>query len=328
MKNKKTAIIFGVTGQDGSLLAELLLEKDYRVVGQTRSSAKTGYGNLERLGILSRIEMVLISKPDTESIVDLFDSIQPCEVYNLSGQSSIGLSFSLPVETFNSQTIFTIFILEALRQVEKPFKFFNAGSGDCYGDTSNGIASESTAFLPSNPYAVAKVASFWSVANYRESYKIFACTGILFNHESALRPVKFVTRKIISTVVKIYLGADEQLHLGDLSIKRDWGFAPEYVEAMWRMLQQDHPLDLIISSGKSHTLQEFVSLAFKSVGLEWKKYVVIEGVNLRPSDARENHGSPIEAKRVLNWESSYNIGKLVDRLIKDEINYQRANIKT
>jgi GDPmannose 4,6-dehydratase len=149
----------------------------------------------------------------------------------------------------------------------------------------------------------------------------------LFNHESALRPVKFVTRKIISAAVRISLGADELLYLGDLSIKRDWGFAPEYVEAMWRMLQQDRPLDLIISTGESHTLQDFVALSFKSVGLEWKKYVVTEGVELRPSDARENHGSPSEAKMILDWESSYNIDELVERLIKDEIDYQGANIK-
>ena len=326
MKNKKTAIIFGITGQDGSLLADLLLKKGYKVVGQTRLKTKTNCDNLERLGILSRIEIISISKPDIVSMVSLFDSIQPCEVYNLSGQSSIGMSFSLPVETFNSQAIFTIILLEALRKVEKPFKFFNAGSGDCYGDTSNGAANENTPFLPSNPYAVAKIASFWSVANYRESYKIFACTGILFNHESVHRTVKFVTRKIISAAVRISLGSDELLYLGDLSIKRDWGFAPEYVEAMWRMLQQNRPLDLIISTVESHTLQDFVALSFKSVGLEWKKYVIAEDVELRPSDARENHGNPSKAKMILDWESSYNIDELVERLIKDEIDYQGAKI--
>lgn len=319
MKNKKTAIIFGITGQDGSLLADLLLKKGYRVVGQTRLKTKANCNNLERLGILSRVEIISIQKPNIVSMTRLFDSVRPCEVYNLSGQSSIGLSFSLPVETFNSQAIFTIILLEALRQVEKPFRLFNAGSGDCYGETYGLGASENNEFLPSNPYALSKVAAYWSSKIYRDSYGLHSCTGMLFNHESQLRPDKFVTKKIVKAACRIAKGSDEILKLGNLNIRRDWGSAVEYVEVMWRVLQYEYPDDYVIATGESNSLEDFVSITFKSLGLNYMEHVEIDHGLLRPADIKNSYGDARKAQLVLGWKAKLKMKDVIESMISFEV---------
>jgi len=236
----KRAFICGISGQDGAYLAQLLLNRGYRVAGSSRDAQISPFANLHRLNLRQEVEVESVALTDFRSVLQALIKVAPDEVYNLAGQSSVGLSFQQPVETMESIGIGTLNLLEAIRFLGKPIKFYNACSGECFGDIPQ-AANETTPFRPRGPYAVAKAAAFWEVANYREAYQIFACSGILFNHESPLRPARFVTKKIIGAACRIARGSREKLSLGNITIRRDWGWAPEYVEAMWLMLQQGQP---------------------------------------------------------------------------------------
>ena len=312
----KTALICGISGQDGSYLAQLLLQKGYQVHGTARDAQVTNFPNLLTLGIKEQISCHSMALNDFRSVLQVLAKVQADEIYNLAGQSSVGLSFEQPVETLESISVGTLNLLEAIRFLDRPVRLYSAGSSECFGNTDGQPADESTPFRPRSPYAVAKATAFWEVANYREAYNLFACTGILFNHESPLRPERFVTQKIIQAAKRIAAGSTEKLHLGNISIARDWGWAPEYVEAMWRILQQDRPEDFVVATGETHTLEEFVAEAFNCVGLDWRDHVVTDQSLLRPSEIMVSCGNPAKAKKVLGWQATYGIKKIV-KLMKD-----------
>jgi GDPmannose 4,6-dehydratase len=299
----KNAVIFGVSGQDGAFLAKLLLEKNYRVTGVSRDISTASFDNLDRLNIRDNIELVSSSLADFTNVLTVINDIKPDEIYNLAGQSSVALSFDEPFETFESISVATLNLLEAIRILKIPVKLYNAGSGDCFGNMDGQTATENTPFRPRSPYGVAKAAAFWQIANYREVYGIFACTGISFNHESCLRPEQFVTRKIVKTACRIAKGKCKELLLGNISIERDWGWAPEYVIAMWMMLQQEKPDDYIIATGTTVSLEEFIATVFQRLNLDWKKYVKTDTRFLRPADIRTICANPEKAEKKLNWKA-------------------------
>lgn len=315
MKNQNTALICGISGQDGAYLAQFLLSKGYRVIGTSRDAQMGYFNNLKRLGIFGKIELRSMASNDFRSVFQVIKQANPDEIYNLAGQSSVGLSFDQPVETHESIIVGTLNILEGIRLLNQKIRFYNASSGECFGDTGGVIATEETPFKPRSPYAVAKAAAFWQVANYRESYGLLACSGILFNHESPLRPERFVTQKIIKSAKKILLDSSTRLKLGRIDISRDWGWAPEYVQAMWLMLQQERSRDLIIATGKSNTLEQFVSTTFAKLNLDWKDHVDLDESLIRPSDILMSCGSPKMAKEVLGWESHTTLEKIIDFMI-------------
>lgn len=304
----KRALICGISGQDGAYLSQLLLEKDYEVHGTARDAQMAIFGNLARLGIKQRVSFHSMALNDFRSVLQVLAKVRPDEIYNLAGQSSVGLSFEQPVETLESISVGTLNLLEAMRFIDQPTKLYNAGSSECFGNTGGQPADETTPFRPRSPYAVAKATAFWEVANYREAYRLFACTGILFNHESPLRPERFVTGKIVKAACRIASGSDEKLHLGNISIARDWGWAPEYVEAMWRMLQHDRADDYVIATGETNTLEDFIAEAFRCVGLDWRKYVISDSALLRPSEIMVSRGIPgrrsryLAGKRGVQWK--------------------------
>jgi GDPmannose 4,6-dehydratase len=312
------ALIIGVSGQDGAYLAELLLGKGYEVFGTSRDANLATFGNLARLGIRERVRTLSVAPNDFRSALTALVQVEPDEVYNLSGQSSVGLSFDQPVETMESISIATLNILEAIRFTRRKVRFYNAGSGECFGDTRGRAADEETPFRPRSPYAVAKAAAHFEVANYREAYGLFACSGILFNHESPLRPERFVTRKIVAAACRIAAGSRERLRLGNTRVKRDWGWAPEYVDAMWRMLQQDHPDDFVVATGETRSLEEFVDVAFGAVGLDWREHVDADPALFRPTDLEANHANPAKAARVLGWRATVRMEEAVRRMIAAE----------
>lgn len=314
----KKALICGISGQDGAYLSKLLLSKGYEVYGTSRDAQMSSFKNLKYLDIYNSISFESMSLNDFRSVLQVLIKIEPDEVYNLAGQSSVGLSFEQPVETLESISVGTLNLLEAIRFTGKEIKFYNAGSSECFGDIGENAADENTPFRPRSPYAVAKSAAFWEVANYREAYGLFACSGILFNHESHLRPERFVTRKIISSACKIAAGKQTELHLGNISIKRDWGWAPEYVDAMWRMLQQNQPDDFVIATGESHSLQEFVEAAFRELKLDWQEFVVADSSLLRPTDLAVSKANPSKAMNILNWQAKNKMKDVVSLMIEEE----------
>lgn len=301
---KRTALICGVSGQDGSYLAELLLKKGYEVFGTSRDAQGSSFSNLRKLGISDRIKYISMVPEDFRSVLVALRKSKPDEIYYLAGQSSVGLSFEQPAETIQSITIGTLNILEGCRMMDKNIKIYHAGSGECFGDTNGDTATEKTPFHPMSPYAVAKTSAYWLVNNYRDAYGLFACTGILFNHESPLRPERFVTQKIIYSVKRIAQGGKDKLSLGRLDISRDWGWAPEYVEAMWLMLQQDNPQDFVIATGTTITLEEFVKTAFDQAGLNWRNHVIQDPSLLRPADLAIGRADPSKAFNELGWKAS------------------------
>jgi GDPmannose 4,6-dehydratase len=313
----KTALILGVSGQDGAYLAKLLLEKGYRVVGSSRDAQMSSFANLTKLGIKDQVQTESVSSTDFRSVLQVLKKAEPDEIYNLAGQSSVGLSFSQPMETYESISVGTLNLLEAIRMLEMPVKFYNAGSSECFGNTDGERATEETPFRPRSPYAVAKAAAFWQLANYREAYDIFACSGLLFNHESPLRPERFVTQKIVREACQIKAGLKEKMNLGNISVKRDWGWAPEYVEAMWLMLQQDKADDYIIATGHTYSLEDTVETVFSSLDLSWKDYVVLNPDLLRPTDIKISLADPSKAERELGWKASYTM-KEVAAMMVDE----------
>lgn len=297
----KTALITGISGQDGAYLAKLLLNKGYAIHGTARDAQMANFANLHRLGIFDKITYHSMALNDFRSVLQVLAKVKPDEIYNLAGQSSVGLSFDQPVETLESISVGTLNLLEAIRFMDFSVKLYSAGSSESFGNTDGMAADEETPFRPRSPYAVAKATAFWEIANYREAYNLYACTGILFNHESPLRPERFVTQKIIRSAIRIANGSKEKLHLGNISIARDWGWAPEYVEAMWRILQQEKPEDFVIATGETNTLEEFVAAAFNYVGLDWRKHVISDSTLLRPSEIMISRGNPAKAKKKLNW---------------------------
>ncbi len=248
----------------------------------------------------------------------MVERVRPQELYNLAGQTSVGLSFSLPVETFESISVGTLNVLECMRMLKLGIKFYNAGSSEAFGNTPDG-AQEDTLFQPRSPYATAKAAAHYSVANYREAYQLFCCTGILFNHESPLRPSRFVTKKIVSTAARIKKGSSEKLELGRIDIKRDWGWAPEYVEAMWLMLQQNHPDDYVIATGVSTSLQDYVSQVFECLGLNWRDFVTISPGLKRPSDIDISFGHAAKAEKILGWKPKVQLPEIISRMVEAEL---------
>lgn len=315
----KKALICGVSGQDGAYLAQLLLKKSYQVYGTSRDAQISTFNNLARLGILAEVELYSMSLNDFRSVLQVLKKVQPDEIYNLAGQSSVSLSFDQPVETLESISVGTLNLLEAIRFTDSPIKLYNAGSSECFGDIGDNLATEYTPFRPRSPYAVAKAAAFWQVANYREAYGLFACSGILFNHESPLRPERFVTQKIISTLCRIVQGSSEKLHLGNIDIIRDWGWAEEYVKAMYLMLQQDQADDYVIATGESYSLREFIATAFATVGLDWQDYVLSDASLLRPTELMISRGDPSKARKKLPWSAAYKMPDIVKMMIKAKI---------
>jgi GDPmannose 4,6-dehydratase len=313
------ALICGISGQDGTYLADLLLKKGYSVVGTSRDAQTTTFPNLSRFGIVDQVQLESMATHDFRSVLQLVRKVEPDEIYNLSGQSSVGLSFSQPVETLDSIIAGTLNILEGIRFLGRPIRFYNAGSGECYGDTDSRGAAEESAFRPRSPYAVSKAATYWLVANYREAYHLHASTGILFNHESPFRPQRFVTRKIINTACRIARGSREKLTLGNIDIRRDWGWAPEYVDAMWRMLQLDAPDDFVIATGTSNSLQEFVKEAFDELDLDWREHTVLSEVFHRPTDISHGKGDATKAERVLGWKATKHMKDVIAMMVSAEL---------
>jgi len=316
---KKCALISGVSGQDGAYLAKFLLEKGYRVVGTSRDVSSRNFEKLERLGIRDKVSLRSMVLGDFRSVLTTLTDECPDEIYNLAGQSSVGLSFEQPVETMESIANACLNLLESIRFLGTGAKLYNAGSSECFGDTGQTHADEMTAFRPRSPYAVAKAAGHWAVSNYREAYSLFACNGILFNHESPLRPDRFVTKKIVSGAYAVKQGRMSSLTLGNLDISRDWGFAPEYVEAMWGMLQLEHAQDFVIATGQTNSLKDFVMEAFKSVDLDWKDHVVISETLKRPSEIMYSSADPSKAKEQLGWTARKTMRDVVHIMVKDEM---------
>ncbi len=312
----KSALIFGITGQDGAYLAALLLGKGYRVFGTSRDAELSSFRNLDALGIRDRIGYLSASPMDFRSVLQSIIKVDPDEIYNLSGQSSVGLSFNQPGETLDSITAATMNFMEILRMLERPIRYYNAGSSECFGDLGDHTANELTAFRPRSPYAVAKAAAHWQISVYREAYGIYACSGLLFNHESPFRAERFVTQKIVSGAAKISAGRQDKLVLGDLSIRRDWGWAPEYVEAMWRMLQLDEPRDIVIATGESHTLEEFVAEAFSYFDLDWRDYVETDPELFRTSEIRSSAGDATLARNLLDWSADKKMKEVVREMAR------------
>jgi GDPmannose 4,6-dehydratase len=305
------ALILGVAGQDGCYLARLLLQKDYEVVGTSRDAMAASFANLDRLGIRQDVQTASTAINDFRSVLTAIQKHRPDEIYNLAGQTSVGLSFEQPVETMESIAEGTLNVLEAIRFVDRPIRFYNAGSGECFGETGDTPADEQTALWPRSPYAVAKSSAYWLVRNYRESHGLHGCTGILFNHESPLRPERFVTQKIVRAAARISAGNKAKLHLGNMGIKRDWGWAPEYVEAMWLIVQQQQPDDFLIATGRSESLEYFTAQAFAHYGLDWSEHVTIEKDLFRPSDIGISSGNPAKAKEVLGWSARTDVDGVI-----------------
>jgi len=316
----KKALITGITGQDGSYLTEFLLEKGYRVWGIVRRSSSFHTGRIEHLYKDPHenpwLRLIYGDLTDGGSLSTIVNEIKPDEVYNLGAQSHVRVSFDTPIYTVNTDALGTLRLLEALRRMKKPPKFYQASSSEMYGKVVEVPQTESTPFYPRSPYGCAKVYSFWQTVNYREAYGLFACNGILFNHESPRRGETFVTRKITRAAARIRLGLQDKLYLGNLDAKRDWGFAGDFVEAMWLMLQQDEPDDYVIATGENHSVREFLDEVFDYLDLDWQKYVEIDQRYYRPTEVDVLLGDPSKAKNVLNWEPKVRFKELA-RMMTD-----------
>jgi GDPmannose 4,6-dehydratase len=314
----KKALIIGVSGQDGAYLAKHLLGLGYEVYGTSRDHEVGSFANLVRLGIKDRVKLASMVTSDFRSVLTVLQRADADEIYNLAGQTSVGMSFEYPMETFDSILIGTMNLLECIRILKKPVRFYNAGSSEVYGNTEV-AATEATPFNPRSPYATAKAAAHYAVANYREAYGLYACTGILFNHESPLRPERFVTSKIIATARRIAAGSEEKLCLGRMDIHRDWGWASDYVGAMWKLLQQKQPEDFVIATGEMRSLEDFTAEAFANFGLEWKQHTVSDAALFRPTDIVRSCGDSGKARAKLGWEPAHKFKDVVKRLAENSI---------
>jgi len=313
---KKTALICGISGQDGAYLTNFLLEKNYKVIGTSRDSSITPFINLEKFNLKNKVKLETMILDNYQSVEKIIEKYSPSEIYNLAGQTSVANSFILPLETMQSISAGVLNLLEAVRHINKKIKVYNSGSGDCFGETAI-PADENHPFRPKSPYGIAKAASIFQTKNYREAYDLFCCSGILFNHESPLRPSRFVTKKIIEAARNIKNGSKEKLTLGNIKITRDWGFAGDYVESMWKMLQMDKPEDYVIATGTSHTLENFVKKVFEKFNLYYKKYLTIDKSLYRPLDIHVSKANPKKANKQLHWQSKHTIDDLIDLIIKN-----------
>jgi GDPmannose 4,6-dehydratase len=316
----KKAIITGITGQDGSYLAEWLLEQGYEVHGVVRRSSTE---NFERIAHLSgRIQLHQADLLDQLSLIDVLRRVKPVEVYNLAAMSFVPTSWQQPVLTGEFTAIGVTRVLEAIRLLDpQGIRFYQASSSEMFGKVRETPQSEATPFYPRSPYGVAKVYGHYITVNYRESYGMFACSGILFNHESPRRGLEFVTRKVTNTVARIKLGLANELRLGNLEARRDWGFAGDYVEAMWRMLQHDRPDDFVIATGETHTVRELVETAFAQVDLDWQKYVVQDPALVRPAEVDLLIGDASKARRELGWRPRVNFAELIRRMVESDLEH-------
>jgi GDPmannose 4,6-dehydratase len=313
----KRALITGISGQDGAYLAKHLLDLDYDVWGTSRDAQVSPFQNLHRLAIRDQVRLESLAVNDFRSVLQVLAKVKPDEVYNLGGQTSVSLSFQQPVETLESISISTLNFLECIRFIGQPIRFYNAGSSECFGDLNGAPANELTPFRPRSPYAVAKSTAYWQVANYREAYGLYACSGILFNHESPLRPERFVTKKIALAAARIAHGLQNELALGNTEVWRDWGWAPEYVEAMHAMLQRDEPEDFVIATGLSCSLHEFVEVAFRHVGLDPCRHVKVDRGLFRPTEIEIGRGDASKAASVLKWQAKTKMPDVAKRLVDE-----------
>jgi GDPmannose 4,6-dehydratase len=320
----KKALITGITGQDGAYLSMELLDKGYKVYGIVRDVTVSNLANLKFLGIEDRIELISANLLDLSNVIRSIKMIKPDEIYNLAAQSSVGTSFEQPIWTIEFNVMSTLNLLEAMRMTHPKARFYQASSSEMYGRVKILPVTEETVLNPVSPYAISKATDHWIAKNYREAYGLFCCCGILFNHESVLRPQHFVTKKIIATAVRISRGSKEKLKVGNIEIKRDWGYAPEYVKAMWLMLQQDHPSDYVIATKEAHSLKEFIELSFICLGLNWEEHVIIDKSLYRPSDIDIIYGNPEKVKKDLGWEYHLSFEKLVKRLVNEELKYPKS----
>ena len=325
----KIAMITGITGQDGAYLCKFLLLKGYNIIGVLRKNKKSNLKNLKYLGVSNKIKFIKINLLDLPIIIKILENNNIDEIYNFAAQSSVGLSFNIPIETINFNIISTTNLLEAIRIVNPKIKYYQASSSEMFGNVEkqNLPINETTAFHPISPYGTSKAASHWITVNYREIYNIFAVCGICFNHESVLRGYNFVTKKITDTAVKISMGFANEIKLGNLKIFRDWGYAPNYVEAMWLMLQQDTPEDYVISSGEAHSLEEFAKKVFKKLKLDIEIFMRIDRNLYRPTDLEINYGDNSKAKNKLNWNYNISFEKLISKLVDDEIEFIKWELK-
>ena len=319
----KTALITGITGQDGTYLSKFLLEKDYKVVGITRNLQSGNLNGLSFLGVENDVQLVEANVFDLSNIIRLLEKYKPDEFYNLAAQSSVGLSFEQPIGTLEYNIISVANILEAIRIVNKDIKVYQSSSSEMYGNVNKNLLpiDENFNIHPASPYAISKAAAHWICVNYREAYKLFISSGILFNHESVLRRQNFVTKKIISSAFKIKKNELDFLKVGNTSIMRDWGYAPEYIKVMWKMLNVEKPSDYIICTGEAHTLQEFIDKVFIKLGLDPAKYVKFDKALYRPVELETIFGNPNKAKAELEWNYSMSFDDLINKLIEDEMKY-------
>ena len=326
---QKIALITGILGQDGPYLAKLLLEKGYKVYGLIRRYAKPNFENLEYLGIANDVNYIEGDLTDFASILRIIKGIKPDEVYNLAAQSHVGTSFEQPIYTTEVDALGVLYLLEAIRLFSPTTKFYQASTSELFGNNINedGYQNEETPFYPRSPYAVAKLYGYWITRNYREAYRIFTANGILFNHESPIRGINFVTRKITYHVAMIKLGLADELRLGDLSPRRDWGFAGDYVEAMWLMLQQEEPDDYVVATGESHSVEDFVREAFEYAGIkDWRKYVKSDPRFKRPAEVYDLRGDATKAREKLGWRPKVTFKELVAMMVDADI--ERLKPKT
>lgn len=314
-----TTLILGASGQDGAFLAELLLKRGFKVHGTSRDKEISSFANLRALGIFDEVTLHSAVLSDFRSVLEVLNAVQPQYIFNLAAQSSVGLSFAQPVETIDSIMHGTINVMEAMRFLRLEARYYNACSSECFGNTSpDNPADETTPFRPRSPYAVGKAAAFWAVANYREAYGLFACSGLLFNHESPLRPTRFVTQKIVRGAMDVAAGRTRTLELGSLALARDWGWAPEFADAMVRIIEYGTPEDFVVATGETNTLEDFVATAFACLKLDWRNHVVRNDVFLRPTDIAYSSGDAGKAERLLGWKATKKMRDVVQLLVEAE----------
>jgi len=316
----KRALITGITGQDGSYLAEFLLKKGYEVYGTYRRLSTPNFWRLQYLGIFNKVNLIPADLVDASSLVEAVKISEPDEIYHLAAQSFVGASFEQPIGTGEITGLGVTKVLEAIRQINSEIKFYQASTSELYGNSSSGPVNENSPFKPASPYSSAKLYGYWITKVYRKAYNIFACNGILFNHESPVRGLEFVTRKISNSVAKIVLGIEKKLSLGNIKAKRDWGYAPEYVKSMWMMLQANEPGDYVIATNEAHSVEEFAEKAFDVVGLDWQEYVKVDKRFFRPLDVNFLQGDYSKAKEKLGWRPETKFDKLVKIMVKEDLN--------
>ena len=322
----KTALITGITGQDGAYLAQLLLSKGYKVYGLLARRSTPTVWRLQYLGILEQVALIDGDLTDMSSIMRALQIAKPTEVYNLGAQSFVATSWHQPLLTAQATGLGALHILEAIRLTNPAIRFYQASTSEMFGMVQEPMQSERTPFYPRSPYGVAKLFAHWSTVNYRESFQMFACSGILFNHESPLRGIEFVTRKVSDAVARIKLGKQTKLRLGNIDARRDWGYAGDYVDAMWRMLQQDTPEDFVVATGRTTTVRDMCHIAFTHVGLNYEDYVIIDKSFYRPAEVDVLLGNPAKAKQILSWEAKTSLEELMALMVDADLDRLRQNL--